>query len=78
MDDVDRAQLAELRLREEALARQRRIAESLVPRDARVDGICIDCDCEIDPQRLNAISTARCIDCATKFEARLRGMGWTA
>ena len=77
MDEIDRAQLAELRIREEALARQRRIAESFEPRNGSVDGFCIDCDEAIDPARLKAISTARCIDCATKFEARLRGMGWT-
>jgi RNA polymerase-binding transcription factor DksA len=77
VDDIDVAQLEEMRMRDEALARQRRIAESFAPRNKSVEGICIDCDQAIDPARLKAISTARCIHCAQIFEARLRGMEWT-
>jgi len=77
VDEIDRAQALEQQQRDEAIARWR-IAQSFVPRDPRVEGFCIDCECAIDPARLKAISTARCIDCANRFEARLRGMGWTA
>jgi len=76
VDDVEHGQIREMQLRDEALARQARIAAAFAQRDPSVNGICIDCGCAIDPKRLAAISTARCVDCANIFEAKLRGVAW--
>ncbi|NPU84388.1 MAG: hypothetical protein HPY65_07850 [Syntrophaceae bacterium] len=44
---------------------------------AGTDGrICIDCEGEIEPERLKAVPEAvRCIDCQTKLEWRIRHAG---
>lgn len=66
-DDIDRAQEAEQRHRDEALKRFR-IAQSFMPRDPNIDSMCIDCDKPIEPARLAAVSTSRCIACARAYE----------
>lgn len=72
-DDIDRAQEVEQQHRDAAIERQRaRIAQSFIARDPSMDRICIDCDGEIEPARLAAISTSRCIECARIFEQRDR------
>jgi RNA polymerase-binding transcription factor DksA len=71
---MDRIQEQETVEREQAIAAARaRIAASFDPRDARVDGTCIDCDESIEPARLAALGkTARCAECAHRFEQRHR------
>ena len=76
IDDMDRAQALEAFDREHALADLRaRIAASLSPRDASVDGRCIECEQPIEPGRLQAMrhATSRCASCAAEHERRLRG-----
>lgn len=72
MDSIDQAQAFQERDNAEALARrQARIDASRKPRDARVDGICIDCGEAIDPRRLKAMRgcTSRCTRCGEIYEA---------
>ena len=74
-DDIDRAQDSDAQDRERALAdTHRRIAEAHAPRNASVDGICIDCDEPIEPARLAALAhkTSRCASCAADHEHRLK------
>jgi len=76
VDEMDRAQEREATDRELALAALReRIDASLVPRDPAIDGLCIDCDEPIEPERIRALRGAcsRCIACATDHEHRMRG-----
>ena len=76
MDDIDRAQAREQRDRDLALAAMReRIDASLTPRDPSIDGLCIDCDQSIDPERIAALRgcCSRCIECAERYEQQLRG-----
>lgn len=74
-DDIDRAQDSDAQDRERALAdTRRRIAEAHAPRNASIDGICIDCDEPIEPARLVALAhkTSRCASCAADYEHRLK------
>lgn len=75
MDDVDAAQAREQNDRDVALlAMRERIDAALVPRDASIDGVCIDCDEPIEPKRIKALpNCSRCIECAKRHEHRLRG-----
>lgn len=75
-DDIDRAQESEQKDRELALRLAReRIEASFVPREKGVDGVCIDCGYDIEPERLDALArkTSRCAQCAKDFEHRMRG-----
>lgn len=74
MGTVDEAQAAEEQDRERAMQRHRQAA-SHQPRDMSVDGICIDCEEPIEPERLAALAhkTSRCASCAHDFEYRNRG-----
>lgn len=75
-DVIDQAQRTEETDRELALAAaQRRIAASFSPRDARVDGACIDCGEPIEAERLRVLvgKTSRCASCAHDHEQRMRG-----
>ncbi|MEI7036451.1 TraR/DksA C4-type zinc finger protein [Fulvimonas yonginensis] len=75
-DDIDRAQEQQQRDNDMALQRVReRIAASFQPRDASVDGTCIDCDDAIEPERLKVLAgkTSRCASCAHDHEQRTRG-----
>lgn len=74
---MDRIQEQENLDRERALAAVRaRIAASHIPRDASVDGLCIDCDEPIEPARLAALGRiSRCADCARTNEQRMRFRG---
>lgn len=72
-DEIDMAQARDQLDRDNAIAATlRRIADAFAPRDARVDGLCVDCDEPIEPERLAVIRTARCADCAGIFERRQR------
>lgn len=75
-DDIERGQESEQADRDRSLAETlRRIAESNAPRNASIDGICVDCDEPIEPARLTALAhkTSRCASCATDFEHRMKG-----
>jgi RNA polymerase-binding transcription factor DksA len=75
-DDIDHGQESEQADRDRSLAEiLRRIAESNAPRNASIDGICVDCDEPIEPARLAALAhkTSRCASCAQVFELRNRG-----
>ena len=75
MDEIDQAQAREQLDRELALAALReRIDASLTPRDPSIDGLCIDCDEPIEPERIAALRgcCSRCVDCATRHEWRMR------
>jgi len=77
VDEMDRAQSREAHDRELALAAMReRIDASLAPRDPAIDGLCIDCDEPIEPERIAALRgcVSRCIDCARLHEQRTRGL----
>jgi RNA polymerase-binding transcription factor DksA len=76
VDEIDRAQEREQIDRELALnAARARVAASFEPRDASVDGRCIDCGNAIEPGRLAALQgcCSRCIECAQRNEQVLRG-----
>lgn len=73
---MDRAQAREEQDRELALrAAQARIAASFEPRDPAAGTDCLDCAQPIEPARLAALRgcCSRCIQCAERFEHRLRG-----
>lgn len=75
MDEMDRAQAQEQTDREMALAAMReRIDAALTPRDPAADGLCIDCDQPIEPDRIAALRgcCSRCVDCATRWEKAVR------
>ncbi|MGS1014098.1 TraR/DksA C4-type zinc finger protein [Rhodanobacter sp. UC4450_H17] len=75
-DDIDRAQESDEQDRARATAQTlQRIADSHAPRNASIDGLCIDCDEPIEPARLAALDhmTSRCASCATDHEHRLKG-----
>jgi RNA polymerase-binding transcription factor DksA len=75
-DDIDRAQEYQLADNERAIDRVRqRIAESFDPRDASIDGTCIDCGNAIESDRLVALAgkTSRCASCARDHEHRMKG-----
>lgn len=75
IDDMERAQAMEGFDRDVALANTlARIAAAHAPRDASVDGRCIECDLPIEPARLAALRgcTSRCADCAAQHEQRMR------
>ena len=74
-DDIERGQESEQADRARSLAETlRRIEESNAPRNASIDGICIDCDEPIEPARLAALAhkTSRCASCATDYEHRMK------
>lgn len=76
-DAIDQAQEREALDRELALrAVTERIAASQAPRDASVDGLCIDCHEPIEASRLRVLAgkTSRCASCAHDFERRMRGV----
>jgi RNA polymerase-binding transcription factor DksA len=71
---IDDAQASEQQDRDRALQRVRdRIDESRAPRNAAIDGTCIDCNEPIESERLAVIKTSRCASCAHDFEHRNRG-----
>lgn len=75
-DDIERAQEIEQRDRDAAVRRQlSRIEASFLPRADGLDGICIDCDQDIEPERLKVLAgkTIRCAQCARDHEHRMRG-----
>lgn len=72
-DNMERAQAQEAFDREIALTNQlARIRAAMSPRDARVDGRCVECDQPIEPKRLAVLSrkTSRCAACAAEHERR--------
>lgn len=74
-DDIDRAQASDEQDRDRAVsAALQRIADAQAPRNASVDGVCIDCDEPIEPARLAALAhkTSRCASCATDYEHRMK------
>lgn len=72
-DDMDRAQERDQHDRDAAIrAALLKIEAAFAPRDTAVDGLCIDCDEAIEPERLAVIRTARCADCARQNEQRMR------
>lgn len=72
-DDMDRAQERDQNDRDAAIkAALAKIEATFAPRNVAVDGICIDCDEDIEPERLAVIRTARCADCARQHEQRTR------
>lgn len=75
-DQIDSAQEQELQDTERALvAARQKIEASFKPRTDGLDGLCIDCDERIEPQRLAVLAgkTSRCASCAHDFEHRMRG-----
>lgn len=75
-DEIERGQESEQADRERAISETlRRIAEARAPRNASIDGICIDCDEPIEPARLDALArkTSRCASCAADHEHRMKG-----
>jgi RNA polymerase-binding transcription factor DksA len=72
MDEVDQAQANEQADRDAALqATLARVAAANVPRDARADETCIDCDQPIEAARLAVLrKTSRCASCAYDYERR--------
>jgi RNA polymerase-binding transcription factor DksA len=75
IDVIDQAQHAEELDRATALERHhRRVAASFEPRRPGIDGLCIDCDEPIEPERLAVLAgkTSRCASCAHDHERRLR------
>lgn len=75
-DTIDDAQANEEQDRAIALRLQMlRVAASHAPRRAGIDGLCIDCDEPIEPERLAVLAgkTSRCAQCARDYEQRMRG-----
>jgi len=75
IDDVERGQEAAQQFTDDAIAAARaRIAASFEPRDPAVERQCIDCDAEIEPERLQALGkTSRCAACAHEHARLCRG-----
>ncbi|MGA7438594.1 MAG: TraR/DksA C4-type zinc finger protein [Luteibacter sp.] len=75
-DDIDRSQEAEDIDRAQALHRALKVIEARSDMDGPSrDGMCIDCDDPIEPERLAALrgKTSRCSSCAHDLERALRG-----
>jgi RNA polymerase-binding transcription factor DksA len=75
-DTIDQAQDREQLDRDLALqAHADRVAASFVPRADGIDGLCIDCDRPIEPERLRVLArkTSRCAHCAQALEHRQQG-----
>ncbi|MGP1664857.1 MAG: hypothetical protein ACTS5I_02870 [Rhodanobacter sp.] len=77
-DDMDHAQALDEFDRNVAVRNtQARVAAALSPRDSRIDGLCIECEQAIEPERLAALRgcTSRCVHCAQQFEQRAKQAG---
>lgn len=68
MDGADIAGASEALFRDASLKAQLDKGDE-VKRPVDDSGVCIDCDVDIDPIRLQAVQTARCIDCQEVHEA---------
>jgi RNA polymerase-binding transcription factor DksA len=77
-DTIDQAQAREQMDRDLMLAEHHRRAAAAHALDGTpvLDGLCIDCDEPIEPQRIAVLRvTSRCASCAEDFERRMAMQG---